>query len=132
MRRILVRFHGNGAISSRLLDMRCYFHLVSDHETVPDETGVDVPSLEAARDWALEVIQEVSPKAGPAHDSWAGWNVMITDTAGTALYTISLDHLPFHVGFEQPPASNEGRSELALRPLRLDRRHGRHGKGLRH
>lgn len=111
--------------------MRCYFHLVSDHETVPDETGVDVPSLEAARDWALEVIQEVSPTAGSAHSSWAGWSVMITDAAGTALCTISLDRLPFHAGFEQPPALNEGRPKMALRTLRLDRHHGRHGKALR-
>jgi hypothetical protein len=111
--------------------MHCYFHLVSDHETVPDETGIEVPNLEAARDWAIEVIQEVSPEAGSSHDNWTGWSVMITDAAGTVLCTISLDRQPFHAVFESPPASNKGRPKVALRTLRLDWRHARHGKALR-
>ena len=38
--------------------IRCYFHLVSRHDVIVDETGIDVADLEAAEAHARQAIEE--------------------------------------------------------------------------
>jgi hypothetical protein len=38
--------------------MRCYFHLVNGHESIPDDTGIEVSGLTTAQDMALQAIED--------------------------------------------------------------------------
>ena len=38
--------------------MRCYFHLVNGHETIPDDIGIEVSDLATAQDMALQAIED--------------------------------------------------------------------------
>ena len=41
---------------------RFYFHLRAGDELVPDEEGIDLPDLSAARREAIEAVRELWPK----------------------------------------------------------------------
>jgi hypothetical protein len=43
--------------------MRCYFHLVNGHETIPDDTGIKVSDLTTAQDMALQAIEDIREEA---------------------------------------------------------------------
>jgi hypothetical protein len=43
--------------------MRCYFHLVNGHETIPDDMGVEVSDLDDAKTQALIAIHEIREEA---------------------------------------------------------------------
>jgi hypothetical protein len=53
--------------------MRCYFHLVSSHESIPDDIGIEVSDL---------------AKQGA---SWQGWRLDNVDRSGRVLLSIPLD-----------------------------------------
>ena len=40
-------------------DMRCYFHLVNCHETILDDTGIEVSDLEMAKAEARKTMKPV-------------------------------------------------------------------------
>ena len=50
--------------------MRCYFHLVSYHDAIIDETGVEVTDLEVAEAEALKAIQDLWEEAPQAGEDW--------------------------------------------------------------
>jgi len=69
--------------------MRCYFHLVSAHEEILDNSGVEVADLETARDWALTTIGELRQEADGA-DDWAGWRLDIVCPEGDVMCSLPL------------------------------------------
>jgi len=70
--------------------MRCFFHLVNDAETIPDDAGVDVPDLESAQTWALDVIGDLRREAGEKPEEWGGWRMNIVCVEGNVLASVSL------------------------------------------
>lgn len=71
--------------------MRCYFHLVSHHDTLLDDTGVEVTDIEMAEVEALIAIQELRQEDSDAGETWKGWQLNITDESGRILSSIPLD-----------------------------------------
>ena len=71
--------------------MRCYFHLVNSHETVPDDTGIEVSDLATAQHSALEAIDEIRDEAIRVGASWQGWRLDVVDQAGSILLSIPLE-----------------------------------------
>jgi hypothetical protein len=71
--------------------MRCYFHLVNGHESIPDDTGIEVSDLMTAQDMALRAIEDIREEAIQLGASWQGWRLDIVDRSGRVLLSISLD-----------------------------------------
>jgi hypothetical protein len=71
--------------------MRCYFHLVNGHETIPDDTGIEVSDFTTAQDIALQAIDDLRDEAIQAGASWHNWRLDIVDRSGRVLLSISLD-----------------------------------------
>jgi len=70
--------------------MRCFFHLVSGADTIPDDTGIEVSNLENAEAYALEVISELRREAEHVDQEWAGWRLDIVCPLGSVLASIPL------------------------------------------
>jgi hypothetical protein len=71
--------------------MRCYFNLVSSHQTLVDDDGVEVADWDRARALALEVAAE-RIRAGVSEIAhWRGWRLTAQDSSGAAQFTIDLD-----------------------------------------
>jgi hypothetical protein len=71
--------------------MRCYFHLVNGHETIPDDMGVEVSDLDDAKTQALIAIHEIREEAIQQGASWQGWRLDIVDPSGRVLLSIPLN-----------------------------------------
>lgn len=71
--------------------MRCYFHLVSYHDAILDETGIEVTDLEAAETEALKAIRELREEEGDVSDDWQDWQLRVTDRSGQVFLSIPLD-----------------------------------------
>ena len=71
--------------------MRCYFHLVNDHEIIRDEDGVEILDLERATDFALQAIGELREEAIQVGTSWQGWRLDVVCPAGNVLLSIPLE-----------------------------------------
>lgn len=71
--------------------MRCYFHLVNSHETVPDDIGIEVSDLAAAQYFALEAIDEIRDESIQAGASLQGWRLDVVCLAGNVLLSIPLE-----------------------------------------
>jgi hypothetical protein len=71
--------------------MRCYFHLVNSHETVPDDVGIEVSDLATAQHFALEAIDEIRDEAIQVGASWQGWRLDVVCPAGNVLLSIPLE-----------------------------------------
>jgi len=65
--------------------MRCYFHLLSCHGEILDETGVEVTDLEAAEAEALKAIEELAEEDPSADEDLQGWQLVITNQSGEVL-----------------------------------------------
>ncbi|KLK90975.1 hypothetical protein AA309_22595 [Microvirga vignae] len=79
--------------------MRCYFHLVSYHDAIFDETGIEVTDLETAEAEALKAINELREDDSAANEDWQDWQLNVTDRSGQVLLSIPLDAAP---GQESP------------------------------
>src|SRR5215217_967352 len=44
--------------------MRCYFHLISDHDQILDDEGIEVSDLESAKTQALMAVSELQQELG--------------------------------------------------------------------
>jgi len=75
--------------------MRCYFHLVSCHDVIVDDTGVEVADRENAEAEARKAIQELRQEDEEADQTWAGWQLSIADASGRVLLSIPLT-TPLH------------------------------------
>jgi hypothetical protein len=71
--------------------MRCYFHLVSSHESIPDDIGIEVSDLAMAEEMALQAIEGIREEAIQQGASWQGWRLDIVDRSGRVLLSIPLD-----------------------------------------
>jgi hypothetical protein len=71
--------------------MRCYFHLVNGHETLRDDTGVDVPDKETARRVALNAIYELRQEGGQDDAGWSDWDLDIIDADGNLVLSLPLN-----------------------------------------
>ena len=70
--------------------MRCFFHLVSNHDEIVDDTGIEVDNLENAKAQALLAIEELRRELGEEVQDWSGWRLDIVCPSGTVLYTTQL------------------------------------------
>ncbi len=70
--------------------MRCYFHLVSSHEEIVDDEGLEVSGLEDAKAQAASAISELRRDYAGAIEDWAGWRLNIVDGEGRLLHSIQL------------------------------------------
>jgi hypothetical protein len=71
--------------------MRCYFHLVNSHESIPDDIGIDVSDLTKAEEMALQAIEDIREEAIQQGASWQGWRLDMVDRSGHVLLSIPLD-----------------------------------------
>ncbi len=70
--------------------MRCYFHLVNCHETIPDDTGIEVSDLEGMHYHALQAIRELRQEVKHANEEWQGWRLNVVCPAGSLLLSLPL------------------------------------------
>jgi hypothetical protein len=66
--------------------MRCFFHLVSNYETILDDTGIEVPNLET-----YKAVRELRQEMAGAGEDWKGWRLEIVCAEEGLLYTMDLD-----------------------------------------
>lgn len=71
--------------------MRCYFHLVNCHETIADDTGVEIADLAKAHETALQAIEDIRAEAIQLGASWQGWRLDVADPSGHVLLSIPLE-----------------------------------------
>ena len=71
--------------------MRCYFNLVSSHQTVTDEEGLEVADVEEARTFAREAVAEMVQDGVAEIAHWRGWEMEARDASGTVLFTMGFD-----------------------------------------
>ena len=60
---------------------RYFFHLVSPHDVIPDEEGVDMSTDEEALSQIMQAVNEFITEALSC-DEWQGWSLEITDGIG--------------------------------------------------
>jgi len=71
--------------------MRCYFHLVNCHETILDDTGIEVSDLEIAKAEARKAIAELRQEDDEASENWSGWRLDIVCPEGNLLHSLNLN-----------------------------------------
>ena len=75
--------------------MRCYFHLVNGHDTLLDDTGAEVSSVEIAKAYARKAIGELQQESQGAAADWTGWRLDIVCAEGSLLHSLPLQAV-FH------------------------------------
>ena len=55
--------------------MRCYFNLVSSHDAITDDEGLDVADVEEARTFAREAVTEMFQEGVAEIARWRGWEM---------------------------------------------------------
>jgi hypothetical protein len=73
--------------------MRVYFHLRTEHSSIPDVQGVEVTDLEQARADALELLCDFRQEDGCAVGDLSGWTLEATDAAGRVVFWLDLDSI---------------------------------------
>jgi hypothetical protein len=71
--------------------MRCYFHLVNSHETIPDDTGLEVSDLKAVHYHARQAIHELRQAVDHISQEWQDWRLDVADPCGRVLLSFLLD-----------------------------------------
>jgi molybdopterin converting factor small subunit len=75
--------------------MRCFFNLVSDHDVILDDTGIEVPDLQTAKIEAAKAIRELRQELSAAKEDWVGWRLEIVCANGNVLHSMDLT-ISFH------------------------------------
>jgi len=70
--------------------MRCYFHLVRDHEELIDDAGVEVSDVESAKTQAMMAVNELQREFDGLIEDWNGWQLKVVSTEGNLLWSIPL------------------------------------------
>ncbi|EIM26867.1 DUF6894 family protein [Microvirga lotononidis] len=68
---------------------RYFFHLVSDHEVIPDEEGIVLWSGEGAVFAIIRAANGLIKERLLLHE-WHGWRLEVTDGTGRTILRISL------------------------------------------
>jgi hypothetical protein len=71
--------------------MRCFFHFVSESESMRDTEGLEVMDVDQAHAEALETLQSLIQEDEEAAAMWSGWRLDVCDASGRALFSVSLD-----------------------------------------
>ncbi|KLK91439.1 hypothetical protein AA309_20315 [Microvirga vignae] len=74
--------------------MRCFFHLVSTHESILDDTGIEFADLAAMQHEAARAIYELRQDDHNYEANWRDWQLNVVDEAGTLLMSVRLDMPP--------------------------------------
>jgi hypothetical protein len=72
------------------MHMRLYFHLVDGTATIPDEAGIEVANLDAAKAEALSTIREMRAEHGTEPRDWASWRLVVADASGDVLFSLDV------------------------------------------
>jgi hypothetical protein len=72
------------------LGMRCYFHLVRDHEELIDDEGVEVSDFESAKAQAMMAVRELQRESCGIVDDWSGWQLNVVNAEGYLIWSIPL------------------------------------------
>lgn len=72
--------------------MRCYFHLISDDESMIDDEGVEVRDIDQAWAQALKAIAELRDEAEGDFIEWDRWSLQATDSEGNILFSLKLTY----------------------------------------
>jgi hypothetical protein len=70
--------------------MRCFFHLMSNHDEIVDNSGIEVQDLENAKAQAQIAIEELRAEIGTEASDWSGWRLEIVCPLGTLLHSMQL------------------------------------------
>ncbi|MFC5484450.1 DUF6894 family protein [Microvirga aerilata] len=70
--------------------MRCFFHLVSDHEELLDDEGIEVSDLESAKAQAMMTVNDLQREAGGIVEDWSGWQLNVVNADGCLLWSVPL------------------------------------------
>src|SRR3954452_17208216 len=73
--------------------MHCYFNLVSSHQTIIDNEGVEVADLDEARTFARAAVSEMIQDGVAEIAHWRGGEIEARDGSGTVLFTVGFDGL---------------------------------------
>ena len=71
--------------------MRCFFHFVSESESMRDTEGLEVSDVDQAHAEALETLQSLIQEDEEAAAMWSGWRLEVCDASGKALFSVRLD-----------------------------------------
>ena len=71
--------------------MRCFFHFVSESESMRDTEGLEVLDVDQAHAEALETLQALIQEDEEAAAMWSGWRLDVCDASGRELFSFSLD-----------------------------------------
>ena len=74
-------------------DMRLYFDLRTDQDTIPDIPdvyGIEVADVEEARREALRTIRELRQESPSVAQNWSGWWMSVVDATGSVFFTLVL------------------------------------------
>jgi hypothetical protein len=71
--------------------MRCFFHFVSESESMRDTEGLEVMDVDQAHAEALETLQSLIQEDEEAAAMWSGWRLDVCDASGRELFSFSLD-----------------------------------------
>jgi hypothetical protein len=69
--------------------------LASQHETIPDEDGVELTDSAEACAEAVRAVEELRRNTPAAAAKWKGWRIDVADASGAVVFSISLDE-PLH------------------------------------
>jgi len=67
-----------------------YFHLWRGGHLTPDEVGVALPSLKAAKDTAERMASSILDQTEGAPTNLSGWDIEVTDGAGRTVLVVPL------------------------------------------
>ncbi|WP_441997137.1 DUF6894 family protein [Microvirga sp. 2TAF3] len=73
--------------------MRCFFHLVNDRISIPDDIGVESADLETAARQAIATLHDLWVEDPGTTDDWSGWSLNIADGTGITQISTSLGDL---------------------------------------
>ena len=65
-----------------------YFHLWRGGHLTPDEAGVALATLDAAKRWAERIASSIIGQEKCALESVSGWDIEVTDEAGRTMFIV--------------------------------------------
>ena len=65
-----------------------FFHLWRGGQLTPDEVGVSLPSLKAAKDRAEHIASSILDQTEGAPPTLSGWDIEVSDAAGRTFLVV--------------------------------------------
>jgi hypothetical protein len=99
--------------------MRVYFHLRTEHSSIPDVQGVEVTDLEQARADAFELLCELHQQDACAGVDSSGWTLEAADRTGRVVFSLNLNRIASVAQSVTRPSGNSRRAYDHRAHLRL-------------